>query len=115
MQTGDSVFSIDADTGFVSVLAILDYDVQSRYILTIIATDQAILASDRRTGSFILNINIIDVNDNSPVLLFINSHTVEENLQAGSTIFTVTATDSDTALTVPLVLTILVNIFTHLQ
>ncbi|KAI6657175.1 Protocadherin-16-like [Oopsacas minuta] len=106
-QTGDSAFSIDPDTGFISVVAVLDFNTQSVYKLTIIATDQAVLASERRTGSFVLTVIVDDINDNSPVLASIGPQTIEENLPAGSIVFTVSATDLDQGLPTPLSLSIM--------
>lgn len=67
-----------------------------------IATDQALIASERRTGSFVLTINVNDLNDNSPVLESIGAHTLEENLPAGSIVFTISATDLDDGINTPL-------------
>ena len=90
----------------------LDYNTQSEYKLTIIATDQALLILERRTGSFVLTINVNDINNNPPVLDSIGAQSLEENLPSGSIVFTVSATDLDEGLTVPLTFSITVNYLT---
>ena len=102
-------FSIDPDSGNITVNAMLDYNTQPVYTLTIIATDQALVASTRRTGSFVLTINVIDVNDNLPVLVVIANQNVSENLPAGTFLFTVSASDLDAGRTTPLSLNITVS------
>ena len=92
-----------------TLLFALDYNTQSEYKLTIIATDQALLISDRRTGSFVLTINVNDINNNPPVLDSIGAQSLEENLPSGSIVFTVSATDLDEGLTAPLTFSITVN------
>ena len=106
VQTADSKFSLDPDTGVLSLDVSLDFNTQTVHKLTIIATDQAVLISERRTGSFVLTVNVIDANENTPVLAPIGAHTLEEGLPIGSIVFTVSATDLDQGLTVPLTLSI---------
>ena len=110
LQAGDSAFSLDPDTGLLSVVAVLDFSIQSVYKFTVIATDQAVLATERRTGSFGLTINVNDVNDNSPVLAPIGAHSVKEGLPTGTIVFTVSATDTDDGLSTPLSFTIMVTL-----
>ena len=81
------------------------------YELTIIATDQSLTASERRTGSFVFTINVNNLNDNSPVLQSIGTQTVEENLPAGTIVFTIFASDLDDGLVVPLSFSIMVLLF----
>ena len=92
-------------------MAVLDYNLKYQYELTIIATDQALIASERRTGSFVFTIIVNDINDNSPVLESIGTQTIEENLPAGSIVFTIIATDLDDGLATPLSFSTLVFYF----
>ena len=110
LQTGVSAFSLDPDSGLLSVVAVLDFSIQSVYKLTVVATDQAVLATERRTGSFVLTINVNDVNDNAPVLAPIGPQTLKEGLPSGNIVFTVSATDTDDGLSTPLSFSILVII-----
>ena len=100
---------MNEDTGELTLIAAFDYNVQSEYTLTILATDQALLVSERRSGSFVLTINVNDINNNPPVLDPIGAQSLEENLPSGSIVFTISATDLDEGLTVPLSFSIMVN------
>ena len=92
-------------------MAVLDHNLKSQYELTIIATDQALMASERRTGSFVLTIKVNDLNDNSPVLESIGTQIIKENLPAGSIVFTIIATDLDDEFPTPLSFSTLVFYF----
>ena len=87
----------------------LDFSVQSVYKLTVIATDQAVLATERRTGSFVLTIDVNDINNNAPILAPIGAHSVKEGLPSDTIVFTISATDTDDGLSIPLSFTILVT------
>ena len=93
---------MNEDTGELTLITTLDYNTQFEYTLTILATDQALVVLERRVGSFVLTINVNDVNSDPPVLDPIGDQRLEENLPSGSIVFTVSATDPDKGLTVPL-------------
>uniref|UniRef100_A0A8C4TK00 Cadherin domain-containing protein n=1 Tax=Erpetoichthys calabaricus TaxID=27687 RepID=A0A8C4TK00_ERPCA len=94
---GDSTydfFTINVSTGIVSATKKLDREERNNYTIIIEAHD---LGSPQETATMELLINILDENDNSPV--FSQSHywtSVSENLEAGSVVLTLTATDEDT-------------------
>ena len=111
IQSPDPKFALDPDTGVLTLAGLLDFNTQTVHKLTIVATDQAVIVSERRTGSFVLTVNVIDVNGNAPVLASIGTHMVEEGLPIGSIVFTVSATDLDQGLTLPLTLSITVILF----
>ena len=110
VQSPVSAFSLDPDNGMLTLVTVLDFNTQTVHKLTIVATDQATIISERRTGSFVLTVNVKDVNNNSPVLAAIGAQTLEEGLPIGSIVFTVSATDLDLGLTLPLALSISVII-----
>ncbi|XP_054721266.1 cadherin-related tumor suppressor-like, partial [Uloborus diversus] len=88
-----SVFSINANTGELSVEKTLDREQQSKYSLTIICIDSG---SPRLTGTGSINIFVDDVNDNEPEFAFKEySTSVIENLPPLSPVLTITASDKD--------------------
>ncbi|XP_039606214.1 protocadherin-23 [Polypterus senegalus] len=94
---GDSTydfFTINVSTGIVSATKKLDREERNNYTIIIEAHD---LGSPQKTATMELLLNILDENDNSPV--FSQNHywiSVSENLEAGSVVLTLTATDEDT-------------------
>ena len=95
---GDAVeyFSINSQTGMVSVARLLDRETTPYGInLTIEATDLADIGQ-RKTTTMELHIEIMDYNDNSPVFnLPIPSLSVSEQDSIGTVIEQVQATDAD--------------------
>ncbi|CAG7831120.1 unnamed protein product [Allacma fusca] len=89
----DNAFIIEPPfSGIVKTNIVLDREIQDKYRLTIIATDEG---SPQMTGTCLLQINVIDVNDNQPVA----PHSVvniSESLPMGSLVTTMVANDVDT-------------------
>ncbi|XP_074651233.1 protocadherin Fat 1-like [Tubulanus polymorphus] len=89
-------FAVDAKTGEISVIGDLDYEVNKEYFLTIEATDKG---SPPLTNSARININISDINDNSPIFTQkIYEINVKENVNIGERIIQVEASDADSPL-----------------
>ena len=87
-------FSIDPETGLVSVTGRLDYERAKDYFLTIQALDGG---TPPLSNHATVNISIMDVNDNKPVFTAASySFSVVENIAADSVIGVVTARDGDT-------------------
>ncbi len=61
-MNSSSRFSLDAETGWVTLRDRLDYELMRRFTLTILARDGG---GEETTGR--LRINVLDVNDNAPV------------------------------------------------
>ncbi|KAL2077818.1 hypothetical protein ACEWY4_027322 [Coilia grayii] len=85
-------FYIDFKTGVLSVTDFLDYETETKHLLTVRATDSVM-------GTFAeakVEIEVEDVNDNAPVF---QKHTYEahvlEGLPAGTFVLQITATDDD--------------------
>ncbi|KAG5837499.1 hypothetical protein ANANG_G00239920 [Anguilla anguilla] len=75
------------------VNAILDRETRSSYTLLLEAFDGG---SPKKTGQMILDVTVQDVNDNAPVFNQSRYHaTITENLQPGSNILQVFASDAD--------------------
>ncbi|XP_061108849.1 protocadherin Fat 1 isoform X2 [Conger conger] len=86
-------FSIDSRTGDIFVIERLDYEAAQEYCLTVEAADgRSPSLSDTAT----VNVNVTDVNDNSPVFSqTAYAAVVAEDSDLGKTIITVVAQDGD--------------------
>ncbi|KAJ8383115.1 hypothetical protein SKAU_G00038930 [Synaphobranchus kaupii] len=86
-------FSIDSRTGDIFVIESLDYERAHEYYLTIEATDGG---SPSLSDTATVNINVTDVNDNSPVFSqTVYAAVVGEDSDLGKTVITVMAQDAD--------------------
>uniref|UniRef100_A0A8C5P425 FAT atypical cadherin 4 n=1 Tax=Jaculus jaculus TaxID=51337 RepID=A0A8C5P425_JACJA len=89
----EGTFAINSSTGVLTLAKALDYELCQKHEMTISATDGGWVA---RTGYCIVTVNVIDVNDNSPV--FIPDEyfpSVLENAPSGTTVIHLNATDAD--------------------
>ncbi|XP_035385759.1 protocadherin Fat 1a isoform X3 [Electrophorus electricus] len=86
-------FSIDAHTGGIFVIEPLDYESSREFYLTVEASDGG---SPPLSDTATININVTDVNDNSPMFgQAVYSAVVSEDAEPGRTVLTVIADDSD--------------------
>ncbi|XP_069396059.1 protocadherin-16 [Paralichthys olivaceus] len=95
IQMGNSAgrFSLNPNTGSLSILKALDREEQEVFNLTIMAEDHGI---PQLSTSQVLCVQVIDVNDEAPVFQRAEFETqVMENQGPGTTVLTVTATDKD--------------------
>ncbi|XP_056327409.1 cadherin-23 [Danio aesculapii] len=84
-------FSLDAETGWVTLRGRLDYELMRRFTLTILARDGG---GEETTGR--LRINVMDVNDNAPVFQKeAYTGSLMENEQAPQQVIRARATDED--------------------
>uniref|UniRef100_W5KLY4 Protocadherin-16 n=1 Tax=Astyanax mexicanus TaxID=7994 RepID=W5KLY4_ASTMX len=95
IQTGNAGgrFSLNPNTGSLSILKAMDREEQDSYNLTIIAEDHG---TPQHSTTQVLSVQVIDVNDEAP--WFEKSEyevQVRENQPAGTTVLTVSATDRD--------------------
>uniref|UniRef100_A0A3B4AG25 Cadherin domain-containing protein n=1 Tax=Periophthalmus magnuspinnatus TaxID=409849 RepID=A0A3B4AG25_9GOBI len=92
---------IDESTGIIKTAKVLDRELRDRYNFIKRATYTLSLeafdgGSPKRTDQMILDITIQDINDNAPVFNQSRYHAIiSENLQPGSNILQVFATDAD--------------------
>ncbi|XP_067898848.1 protocadherin Fat 4 [Heterodontus francisci] len=84
-------FSIDSQSGQVSVAAELDRESIPVYNLSILAIDSGVPPA---TGSTYLLVSLEDINDNGPTLTSMSGEVVE-NQRAGVIVMTLNATDPD--------------------
>ncbi|XP_076606771.1 protocadherin-16 [Chaetodon auriga] len=95
IQAGNSAgrFSLNPNTGSLSILKALDREEQEVFNLTIVAEDHGI---PQLSTSQVLSVHVIDVNDEAPVFQRAEFDAqVMENQGPGTTVLTVTATDRD--------------------
>ncbi|XP_053703387.1 protocadherin-16-like isoform X1 [Synchiropus splendidus] len=95
IQAGNSAarFSLDPNTGSLSILKALDREEQEVFNLTIIAEDHG---KPQLSTSQLLCVQLIDVNDEAPVFQRPEFEAlVMENRGPGTTVLTVSATDRD--------------------
>uniref|UniRef100_A0A8C1QXX0 FAT atypical cadherin 2 n=1 Tax=Cyprinus carpio TaxID=7962 RepID=A0A8C1QXX0_CYPCA len=85
-------FNIDFKTGVLSVTDFLDFETQTKHILTVRATDSV-------TGTFAeakVEIDVEDINDNAPVFQSLSYVTdMSEGLPIGTSVLQVSAVDND--------------------
>ncbi|VDD96924.1 unnamed protein product, partial [Enterobius vermicularis] len=84
-------FSIDEQRGKICVINPLDYEVAAKYQLIVVANDQ-----NGQVGYSIVNFHVEDVNDNTPVFSPSDYYVaVRKNIEAGSLVLLLSATDAD--------------------
>lgn len=89
----EGIFAINSSTGVLTLAKALDYELCQKHEMTISATDGGWVA---RTGYCSVTVDVIDVNDNSPVFLPDEYFpTVLENAPSGTTVIHLNATDAD--------------------
>ncbi|KAA0709827.1 Protocadherin Fat 4 FAT tumor suppressor -like protein 4 [Triplophysa tibetana] len=88
-----NTFSINPQTGQVSVAAELDRESVPVYNLTLLAVDSG---SPAATGTATLIVTLEDINDNGPTLLSTTGE-VMENQRAGTPVMTLSSSDPDLA------------------
>ena len=90
-------FRIDEETGIITTAKKLDYETQKTYSFTVTARDQG--PQGGNSGSTTVTVNVLDVNDNSP--LFKGTPyvaVVNENVGRGTPVIDVNATDRDSGM-----------------
>lgn len=112
LQPFDSFFSLDRDTGLLSIISPLDYESTYQIILVLVAADKG---NPRLSSSINLNITVKDINDNSPYIQplpwssssFIATsplgskyfeREISENCAAGSVVTSLHVTDEDSGM-----------------
>uniref|UniRef100_A0A2K5XDI8 Protocadherin Fat 4 n=1 Tax=Mandrillus leucophaeus TaxID=9568 RepID=A0A2K5XDI8_MANLE len=89
----EGIFAINSSTGILTLAKALDYELCQKHEMTISAIDGGWVS---RTGYCSVTVNVIDVNDNSPVFLSDDYFpTVLENAPSGTTVIHLNATDAD--------------------
>lgn len=90
-----SFFALNNQTGALSLSRSLDYETASQYVLNISASD---LGKPRLRTFIIITVNVIDINDNSPVINPRSARvSIDEETVPGSFVAQLNATDADSA------------------
>ncbi|XP_076876271.1 protocadherin-16 [Brachyhypopomus gauderio] len=95
LQSGNAAgrFSLNPNTGSLSILKALDREEQDSYNLTIIAEDHG---TPQHSTTQVLSVQVIDVNDEAPWFEKTEYEAqIRENEAVGATVLTVSATDRD--------------------
>ena len=88
----NDAFAVDARSGRLLLASSLDHESLSSYALRVTVQDAG---SPVLSSEITLNITVTDVNDNAPVFSTSEIGEIVENTRLGTTVMTVSATDSD--------------------
>ena len=86
----DSDISINSETGEVTLAVNPDYETESEYNFSVVATDAAGNVSDAQQ----VTVSVNNIDESAPTITSIDSVSIDENLGAGQVIYTATADDS---------------------
>ncbi|OUR74949.1 hypothetical protein A9Q75_19635, partial [Colwellia psychrerythraea] len=92
LKAGDDAafFTINSDTGVVSLTGNPDDETKADYNFTVVATDTAGNSSEQA-----VTLDITDLDDIAPTITSAAATALDENSGAGQVVYTVTSTDSD--------------------
>jgi Cadherin domain len=89
-------FSLEPTTGQLRLINVLRYEDASTYSLVVTAVDDGTPA---QTGTSLIAVSVIDINDNSPVFGSVPSDvSIEEKMTPDTVIIVISATDEDSGL-----------------
>ncbi|KAM4834271.1 protocadherin Fat 4 [Thomomys bottae] len=98
LQDEGTPFHVDPETGLITVREPLDFEARRQYALTVQAVDRGVPSLTGRAQALI---QLLDVNDNDPVVKFryfpatSRYASVDENAQVGTVVALLTVTDAD--------------------
>lgn len=87
-----SNFFISPDKGVIYLKNNLDYETEMHYYFTVMVTDYG---TPQLTSTAQVWINVLDVNDNAPILPASFTTTIDEDIEMGSFVTKITAQDAD--------------------
>ena len=87
---GEGLFTVNSSTGLVALQSMLDYETQQLHELNISVSDQG---GGESFG--VLTVNVINENDNTPVISVVSSFNVSEEEPVSTSLFTANASDAD--------------------
>nr|XP_020469983.1 protocadherin-23 isoform X2 [Monopterus albus] len=88
-------FEINPHTGSLTVAVPLDHESTSSFAFTVTATDEAKTKDERKQTSVTVQVFLLDVNDNRPVLISADTVQVMEDAEVGSLLHHFVAIDGD--------------------
>lgn len=93
LEVSAGMFSINPDTGLITVAATLDRETQDKYNLIVVAQDQG---RPTRSATASVVVTLTDINDNIPIFSMQRYEaSILENATAGTNVIGVNATDKD--------------------
>lgn len=99
IPSNEGIFSLDPLTGSLSLIASVDYENVTNYILTVQAVDQCTNISQRLTSSVSVNVEIMDSNDNSPTFVSPSADNavilIRDSINVGQLVTRISAVDED--------------------
>nr|XP_047123814.1 protocadherin Fat 4 [Hydra vulgaris] len=104
----ESLFSINESTGLLYALINFDREEKDSYTIKVKAFDHGIPSKSSET---LVNIIVLDVNDNAPVIQTKTLPAVNESVSIGTNLFQILADDSDIGINKVLVFSITPDIF----
>ncbi|XP_064636324.1 cadherin-related tumor suppressor-like [Lineus longissimus] len=96
IQEVGNYFKIDAVTGWIKTNAAIDREKEDNFVLKVIAVDQALPATLRKSAEKMVNIIVMDSNDNAPEFISMDACVMPYGAVAGSKVTTIQAIDADT-------------------
>ncbi|KAL7846392.1 hypothetical protein SRHO_G00213720, partial [Serrasalmus rhombeus] len=85
------MFEIDSDKGDITMIKMVDYEIERSYSLNIKAKDKGSLSDTCK-----VTIDVVDVNDNPPTIQLMSfSNTIAENSPVGTTVAVINVEDAD--------------------
>ncbi|KAM8879835.1 protocadherin-23 [Spinachia spinachia] len=88
-------FHVDPHTGSLTVTAPLDRETNAGFAFTVTATDRAERTEERRRSSATAQVFLLDVNDNRPVFVSVDTVQVMEDAEVGSLLHRFVSIDGD--------------------
>lgn len=88
-------FQINPLTGSLTVAAPLDHETTPSFAFTVTATDQAKITDERKQTSVTAQVFLLDVNDNRPVFISVDTVQVMEDAEVGILLHHFVAIDGD--------------------
>lgn len=88
-------FHVDPGTGRLTVTAPLDRETNPGFAFTVTATDRAERTEERRRSSVTAQVFLLDVNDNRPVFVSVDTVQVMEDAEVGSLLHRFVSIDGD--------------------
>ncbi|KAA3674602.1 protocadherin delta 1 [Paragonimus westermani] len=90
-------FNIDKETGSLFLTRILDYELVNTFVFAVLAVDNPYGEETKKnSATATIHVQVLDVNDNAPILSSPKTLTVVEHVPVGTTVGSVWFTDMDT-------------------
>ena len=96
ISSAEDCFTIDAVSGSLGLLCVLDREMQDVYYITILATDNPVNDSLQHSSNMTIKLNVLDVNDNIPQFVqSLYAITVSETVSDNTVLLALHCIDND--------------------